>query len=168
LARRLLEETDRASLTRRERVELAISSALIALDHDDDRAAGDLEEALALARPERLVRTIIDLGPGLNGLFALLPQERGQDDYLQCLAFGAEANIVPSATVPLTLLRDPLTEREQVVLRYLSSRLTYKEIASLLYVSLNTLKSHVRAVYRKLEVDARPEAIRVARALDLL
>ena len=36
------------------------------------------------------------------------------------------------------------------MLRYLCSRLTYQEIAGALYVSLNTLKSHVRSVYRKL------------------
>lgn len=168
LADGLLEGVDQASLTRRQQVELAISSALIALNRDDDLAVGHLKEALALARPERLVRTIIDLGPGLNDLFALLPVGRGRDDYLQRLALEAQASIVASAGPPLTLMRDPLTEREQVVLRYLSSRLTYKEIASFLYVSLNTLKSHVRAVYRKLDVETRPEAIEVARALHLL
>ncbi len=41
-------------------------------------------------------------------------------------------------------LVDPLSAREVTVLRYLCSRLTYQEIAGALYVSLNTLKSHVR------------------------
>ena len=41
------------------------------------------------------------------------------------------------------------------MLRYLSSRLTNQEIAAALYVSLNTLKSHVKAVYRKLGVSSR-------------
>ena len=41
------------------------------------------------------------------------------------------------------------------MLRYLCSRLTYREIAATLYVSVNTLKSHVRSVYRKLAVASR-------------
>ena len=51
------------------------------------------------------------------------------------------------------------------MLRYLCSRLTYSEIAAALFVSLNTLKSHVRAVYRKLGVASRADAVDVGRRL---
>ena len=54
---------------------------------------------------------------------------------------------------------------EITVLRYLSSRLTYQEIAGALYVSLDTLKSHVRSVYRKLAVASRAEAVEAGRRL---
>ena len=50
----------------------------------------------------------------------------------------------PSAPSSTPSLVEPLSSREVTVLRYLCSRLTYREIAAALYVSLNTLKSHVR------------------------
>ena len=54
------------------------------------------------------------------------------------------------------------------VLRYLCSRLTYEEIAAALFVSLNTLKTHVKAVYRKLAVASRADAVSVGRSLRLI
>ena len=44
-----------------------------------------------------------------------------------------------------------LSEREREVLRYLPTRLSSREIASELFVSLNTVKTHLRAIYRKLD-----------------
>ena len=58
---------------------------------------------------------------------------------------------------------DPLTEREREVLRFLPSRLTLQEIASELYISMNTLKFHLKVIYRKLGVSSRAEAAAVAR-----
>ena len=48
------------------------------------------------------------------------------------------------------------------MLRYLPSRLSNREIGAELYVSLNTVKSHVKAIYRKLDVDCRDDAVRAA------
>jgi LuxR family maltose regulon positive regulatory protein len=65
--------------------------------------------------------------------------------------------------------RDPhtthevLTERERDVLRFLPSRLTLGEIASELFISVNTLKFHLKVIYRKLGVSSRAEAADVAR-----
>ena len=63
---------------------------------------------------------------------------------------------------------EPLTERERDVLRLLPSRLTLREIAAEMYVSQNTLKFHLRAIYRKLGVDSRAAAVQAARRLRLL
>ena len=57
-----------------------------------------------------------------------------------------------------------LTERERDVLRLLASRLTLREIAGELYVSVNTLKFHLRVIYRKLGVNSREEAAALARS----
>jgi LuxR family transcriptional regulator, maltose regulon positive regulatory protein len=168
VAEELLEGIDRTLLSRRHKVQLAVCLALTARDRDREMAARHFGEALALARPEGLIRAILDVGPDLSALFALIPSERGHDDYLQSLLFAAETTVVTPPTLVLPALPEALTDRELVVLRFLSSRLTYKEIASLLYISLNTLKSHVRAVYRKLDVDARLEAVKAGRALHLL
>jgi LuxR family maltose regulon positive regulatory protein len=63
---------------------------------------------------------------------------------------------------------DPLTEREGTVLRYLSSSLTNAEIANELYVSVATIKTHQRSLYKKLGVSGRRDAVSRARHLRLL
>ena len=62
----------------------------------------------------------------------------------------------------------PLSDRELTVVRYLASRLTYKEIATEIFVSTNTLKTHVKRIYRKLGVSSRSEAVAEARRLGAL
>ena len=54
------------------------------------------------------------------------------------------------------------------MLRSLCSRLTYREIAAALYVSSNTLTSHVRDVYRKLGVESREAALQAGRQCGLI
>jgi LuxR family maltose regulon positive regulatory protein len=54
------------------------------------------------------------------------------------------------------------------VLRYLPSRLSNREIGAELYVSLNTIKSHLKTIYRKLDVEGREAAVRRARQAGLL
>ncbi len=63
---------------------------------------------------------------------------------------------------------DGLTQRELSVLRYLPSELSQREIAGELYVSLNTVKTHCKAIYRKLDVEGRKPAVQAARELGLL
>ncbi|MEV4139232.1 LuxR C-terminal-related transcriptional regulator [Dactylosporangium sp. NPDC049742] len=65
-------------------------------------------------------------------------------------------------------LVEPLTERELTVLRYLQGTMSNLEIASTLYVSVNTVKTHVKNIYRKLHAGRRREAVERARELRLL
>ena len=65
-------------------------------------------------------------------------------------------------------LVEDLTERELSVLRYLPSKLSQREIAGELYVSLNTVKTHCKAIYRKLGVEGRHAAVQSARDHGLL
>lgn len=62
----------------------------------------------------------------------------------------------------------PLTERELTVLRLLPTQLSTREMGRELYVSVNTVRSQVQAVYRKLEVTSRAEAVTQARRLGLV
>ena len=62
-------------------------------------------------------------------------------------------------------LVEPLTDRELDVVRFLPSRLTVREIADELYISQNTLKFHLKVIYRKLGVSSRAEASEVARRM---
>jgi LuxR family maltose regulon positive regulatory protein len=65
-------------------------------------------------------------------------------------------------------LPDPLTEREHATLRFLATGLSAAEIAGEMCLSVNTVKTHQAAIYRKLAVSRRKEAVRRARELELL
>jgi ATP/maltotriose-dependent transcriptional regulator MalT len=62
---------------------------------------------------------------------------------------------------------EPLSERERLVLIYVERRLTVAQIATELFISPNTVKTHMRRLYRKLGVATRDDAIRKARSLGL-
>jgi LuxR family maltose regulon positive regulatory protein len=66
------------------------------------------------------------------------------------------------------VLIEALTEREHVVLRYLASTLSNAEIAAQLYLSVNTVKTHQRMIYRKLDAAGRRGAVSRAKQLGLL
>jgi LuxR family maltose regulon positive regulatory protein len=61
-----------------------------------------------------------------------------------------------------------LSERELMVLRLLATDLTQREIGSELYLSLNTVKSHTRSIFRKLGASSREQAVARARELELI
>ena len=65
-------------------------------------------------------------------------------------------------------LAEPLSEAELRVLRHLPTNLRAPEIAAELFVSLNTVRTHMRHIYAKLGVHQRAEAVERARALGLL
>ena len=122
---------------------------------------------MATARPEHYVRPFLEEAPQtlplLRGIAAARP-----DGYLTQLVGEAE-RLVPSAAVTgSTTMIEPLTERERQVLDYLPSHLSRDQIAGLLCVSSNTVKTHIQAVYRKIGATSRAEAVTVARSHGLL
>jgi LuxR family transcriptional regulator, maltose regulon positive regulatory protein len=111
---------------------------------------GDLPGARALAdQAHKLVEQSTDPG--------VLPSVLEQAEE----ALGSR----PHRPVPVAV---PLTERELAVLRLLPTRLTTREIGRELSVSPNTVRSQVQAIYRKLQVNSRAEAVTHARQLGLL
>lgn len=64
-------------------------------------------------------------------------------------------------------LIEPLSERELTVLRHLASRMNSTEISAVLHLSVNTVRTHVKAIYRKLGVNSRADAVGRALALNL-
>jgi LuxR family maltose regulon positive regulatory protein len=70
----------------------------------------------------------------------------------------------PAATQPAALL----TDSELAVLRFLPSHMTNQEIAESLFLSINTIKTHLSSVYRKLGVANRRQAIAQGRRLEML
>jgi LuxR family maltose regulon positive regulatory protein len=76
---------------------------------------------------------------------------------------------IKASTIPgLRSLREPLTESEARVLRLLATNLSKREIGVELYLSVNTIKTHVTHIYAKLDVQTRRQAVERARDLGLL
>ena len=135
---------------------------------DADQAAASLRRAVDLAEPEEHRRVFLDGGaPGR----VLVASYRDWIDvswpFLDELAL-ASLDPSPATVSEMPVVVEPLSERERTVLRYLPTMLTFVEIGSELYISVNTTKSHVRSIYRKLGVVGRRDAVRRARQLQLL
>ena len=140
--------------------------------HSGDWARGrrSLGRALRLAEREQLrlpfaldrswIEPVLRRDPQLAHTYQhLLPPPPSRD---QLPAPPGPAN---QAMIPAV---EPLTEREREVLRRISGMLTTAEIATELYISTNTVKSHVKNVCRKLSATHRGEAVRRARQLQLI
>jgi LuxR family maltose regulon positive regulatory protein len=159
----------------RSELEILVLQALAHAALDRQVEAGQtLVRALALAQPEGYRRLFLDEGQPMADLIrAVLPDLRGEPlvGYVRTLllAFAEEpiGQATPSALVP-GLLIEPLSPQEQRVLRLLAAGLSNAEIAEELVVSINTVKTHVRNVYSKLDVNSREQAREAARELKLV
>jgi LuxR family transcriptional regulator, maltose regulon positive regulatory protein len=134
---------------------------------DHDRAAASLERALGLAEQGGHRRSFLDAGAPARSLLTRYRQRVPAfwsyvDELVQASAESARVSVAAPKLI------EHLTEREQTVLRYLPSLMTYEEIATDLVVSLNTVKTHAHGIFRKLGVTGRRQAVRSARELHLL
>lgn len=147
-------------------VDTRILLALAAARENRDNAALTLiTEAIDLAQPEGLLQPFLDGGRPAAILIARHRQVGARHrDFTSQLLTTSSAGGGSSPATPV----EHLTERELIVLHYLPTMLKAGEIAKELYVTVNTVKSHMRAIYRKLGVATRREAVDRARALNLL
>ena len=129
-----------------------------------------LERALDLAQPEGLLFPfLLDPAPGLLERHRRLGTAHATliAGVLAALAGQEPASPGEPPGEP-AWLREPLSHAETRVLRYLPTKLSVPEIADQLYLSVNTVKTHMRHLYDKLGVHRRHEAVERARALGLL
>ncbi|SCG49407.1 LuxR family transcriptional regulator, maltose regulon positive regulatory protein [Micromonospora coxensis] len=152
------------------RLAAGVLDAVLARRGGDDRRAGRLlERVLDLAAPEGYRRVFTRAEPAVRDLLAAhLDSGTAHWPTVSDLVRGAEAPAVRGPVGADRALDEPLTERELTILRYLQSILSNVEIASELSLSVNTVKTHVRNIYRKLDATRRREAVRRARELRLL
>lgn len=123
--------------------------------HSPTRAATVLDASLRLAAPERLRLPFRQAGPEVRHL--LTAEARGAHSWLGRAGDASETTRV-----------ETLTAREREVLGHLTDLLTTEEIAEAMVVSVNTVRTHVRGILRKLGVNRRYAAVRRARELGLL
>jgi LuxR family maltose regulon positive regulatory protein len=141
--------------------------ALIAdRQHHDSVANAALTAAVDLAHPEGIKRPFRLIGGRLPEL--LTRQQHLGGPHHEFVAELRQLYPADQHTRPWPLIVDHLTERETVVLQYLPTMLKANEIATDLYVSVNTVKAHLRSMYRKLGVSNRREAVERARTTGLL
>ncbi len=149
-ARALVAGADISSLTRPAQVRMLVTDALLRSEAGRDDAHQALERAIDRAVPERIVQPFLDDLPELRGLI-----ERHAARGTRHLAFVAD---ILTTARPAGI--GALSDREREVLAYLRTPLTLAEIGQALFVSVNTVKTHTRAIYRKLGVAGRREAVR--------
>jgi ATP/maltotriose-dependent transcriptional regulator MalT len=134
------------------------------------RAVTELERAIELAAPGRHIRTFVDFGSPMARLLDRLSAPPASEEYVHRLrvAFRVHATAAPARICPNVALVEGLTGRELEVLKLLEQRLTDREIASDLHISWQTVATHTRNIYQKLQVSGRREAVAVAREIGLL
>ena len=127
---------------------MGVLKALVECGHDMQLSQAMFQETLLLARSEGFLRTILEQGTQVGQLLRSLPVGNPSDSYVKELIAMSDAAVAPKRQN--TPGKIALSPREVTVLRFLASRLTQHEIADDLFVSMNTLKSHIRSLYRKL------------------
>ncbi len=159
---------------------LALSHACDGTETEDDvaRAMVPLERALSLAEPDDLAGQFLDEGEPMYRLLrhaaARVPPGRpGPARYVHRLLSAFEQELArvtptPAPGPPPETLVEPLSERELQVLRLLTTHLSTTEIAEELFLSVNTVRSHVKNIYSKLNVHSRADAVQRGQELGLL
>lgn len=118
--------------------------------------------ALGAAEREGLVHPFLSAGAHIEDMLRALP---GQPSGFRRLVL---ERFAPTARADAGRLTESLTARELELLAYLPSRLTNAELAARCFVSVNTVKTHMAHIYRKLDAGGRDAAIARARELGLL
>ncbi len=137
---------------------------------DDGRGHRSLASALRLAEREQFRLPFVLERSWLGAVLRRDPELADSHRVLLVPALGQGQLPVPMGTAGQSsvLVIEPLTEREREVLLHVSGMLNTAEVAEEMYISVNTVKTHLRNIYRKLAAAHRSEAVRRARQLQLI
>jgi LuxR family maltose regulon positive regulatory protein len=159
-------------------IEIAVLlSLLLEKQGHSDAALAALEEALTMAEAGGWIRPFVELGRPMTELLERLAEHNGSTDFLRRVRETCDAMPAPttstaagkraSATTVESWSGEPLTRRELGILELLTQRLQNKEIASHLSVSPETVKTHLKHLYQKLDVNNRRDAaVKAAQILE--
>lgn len=166
LLARLLDAADSSGRAGSAREILVLQSLALEAQGQTSPALVPLERALNQAEPEGYVRLFVGEGAPMLRLLRAAAGAGIQPDYVRQLTQAlrqAEGGGLTSHPIP-----ESLSERELHVLRLLATAMTGPEIARELHVSLNTMRTHTKHIFAKLEVTSRAAAVRRAEALGLI
>ncbi len=152
-------------------IEVLRASALTAAG-DEVAAMSAFEHAIDLAEPDGWMRFFVDAPAALAPLLSTVADRRRDSGFVRRLAAGAnpvhQLTNLTGGTGPspsARALAEPLSDRELDVLRLLASDLDGPAIARELVVSLNTVRTHTKHIYTKLDVNTRGAAVSRAHQL---
>jgi LuxR family maltose regulon positive regulatory protein len=172
LLARLLAAAEKAGWIHEEIKILTLQAIALTAGGDSEEALTALARALTLAEPGGYVRTFIDEGESMGRMLRQAVARGIAVSYAGKLlaALEEETDDRPRGIKPTSspALVEPLSKRELEVLRLLTTHLPSTEIAKELVISTNTVRSHIKRVYSKLNVHNRRDAIRRAEELELL
>jgi LuxR family maltose regulon positive regulatory protein len=132
------------------------------------RASDSMRRAIEAGRPAGYLRPFLEEATRVLPLLRRIQADARADQYVTQLVHSAEALCPGAPSEGLTSTVEPLTDREREVLSYLPSHFKTNQIAAMMFLAPNTVKSHMKALYRKIGVNSRAEAVTLARAHGLL
>ena len=136
--------------------------------HDEPSALRAIERALDLAEPRGYRNAILRHGAPVRSLLRRrIASGTAHRAFADDLLLVLEQEPTERRSNG-DLLLEPLSERELAVLRFLPTMMSNAEIATEMFVSVNTVKTHLKHIYRKLDVSERRDAVRRGRELRLL
>lgn len=148
-------------------VEALVLAARISLDQGEvPKARRTVLEALHTARPEGRRRPFVEARSWLLPLISSSPDLEKAASWLGVDLVGGRADGRSSDFAPV--LVEPLTDRERDVLSRMAHAMSPSDIAGDLHVSVNTVKTHQKSLYRKLSVRRAADAVRRGRTLQLI
>ena len=155
---------------------LSLQAVAYYANNKTENALTQLSRALALGEPQGYERTFVDLGTPMRNLLQIVAKQDMAFNYVCRLldVFPDSESISNSSPASrpgrlgIEKLVEPLSDRETQILRLLVARLTYREIADELYLSVNTIKWYAKNIYNKLGVSKKSQAAARARELGLL
>jgi len=133
-----------------------------------DGALRSLERALTLAEPEGYVRTFIDQGEPMGELLRQAAARGIAVSYVGRLLAALDREAKDRYRLDSEEMVEPLSERELEVMRLLTTHLSSTDIAGELTISVNTVRTHIKNIYSKLDVHSREEAVQRVEELHIL
>lgn len=167
LLNRLIAEDEKAGRVLNQIETLILQALALKKLNKETESMAAVKKALSLAEPGGYTRVFVDEGPHMAKLLEKTLDAKGKSPRAfvkKLLPAFRLRQIMQSDDGPI----EGLSERELEVLRFIAAGLANKKITEELFISMSTVKTHLRNIYGKLNVHSRTEAIVKAKELGLL
>jgi LuxR family maltose regulon positive regulatory protein len=164
---RLIVENEKAGRRLNQIETLVIQTLACKKAKNEPKSMAAVKKALSLAEPGGYTRVFVDEGPPMAELLEKM-LDAGEDlprAFVKKLLPAFKLRRIAKHHVELA---EPLSERELEVLRFIAAGLPNKKVTEQLFISMSTVKTHLRNIYGKLDVHSRTEAVAKAKELGIL